>query len=138
MRKNLDSNILFLNYTKINSVAKYVFPNLSHCSAQRYDLPLSFPVDLLLPYVVVNPPERRLTKRTSVQWAIRLWSKKNLPSTCWWQRCVPSRYIKHWKLLFEISTVWAVLKFSAILLKYPTFWGCFFHVFVFALKSWLT
>ena len=37
-------------------------------STQRYILPVSFPVDLLLPYVVVNPSERKLAKRISVQW----------------------------------------------------------------------
>ena len=40
-------------------------------SAQRYILPVSFPVDLLLPYVVVNPSERKLAKRISVQWRTR-------------------------------------------------------------------
>ena len=37
-------------------------------SAQRCVLHVSFPVDLLLAYLVVNQPERKLAKRTSVQW----------------------------------------------------------------------
>ena len=37
-------------------------------SAQRGVLPVYFPVDLFLPYIVVNPPERKLAKHTSVQW----------------------------------------------------------------------
>ena len=37
-------------------------------SAQRYILPVSFPVDLFLPYVVVNPSERKLAKRIFVEW----------------------------------------------------------------------
>ena len=37
-------------------------------SAQSCVLSVSFPVDLLLLYVVVNPLERKLAKRTSVQW----------------------------------------------------------------------
>ena len=40
-------------------------------STQRYILPVSFPVDLLLPYVVVNPSERKLAKRIFVQWRTR-------------------------------------------------------------------
>ena len=35
-------------------------------SAQRGVLPVYFPVDLFLLYIVVNPPERKLAKRTSV------------------------------------------------------------------------
>ena len=42
---------------------------LKYPIAQRCDLPVSSPVDLLLSYVVVNPPESKLAKRTSVHWS---------------------------------------------------------------------
>ena len=40
-------------------------------TAQRCVLPLSFPVDLLL-MSVINPPERKLSKRTSVHWHVKV------------------------------------------------------------------
>ena len=47
-------------------------------TAQKCIFPVSFLVDLLLPYIVVNPPKRKLAKRTSVctdqNW-ILVWSQ---------------------------------------------------------------
>ena len=58
------SNIEYL----LSAILDRVFTR--HPTAQRCVLPVSFPVDLLLPYIVVNPPERKLEKRTSVHlWA---------------------------------------------------------------------
>ena len=35
-------------------------------TAQRFVLPISFPVDLSLPYLIVNSPEKKLAKHTSL------------------------------------------------------------------------
>ena len=52
-------------YGAIN-VSHFVLPRFQP-NAQRCVFPVSFPDDLLLPYYLVNPPERKLAKRTSVQ-----------------------------------------------------------------------
>ena len=53
----------------LKSAILAILPEIGQLAAQRCILPVSFPVYLLLSTIVVNPPERKLTKRTSVQWS---------------------------------------------------------------------
>ena len=98
------------HYSTLLLSLTYGIRNCSN-SAQRWVSPVSFPVDLLL-LTVINPPERTLAKRTSVQWVNifyqnHFWTKY-LPPPPYCQRSCDN-YVQQWWVEFNNELSWLPL-----------------------------